>query len=84
MIESQLTQVIFWLGLIAALPAFYRFVYAGSSLIWHKYFPVKKIEIQLVDEDKTLIKNIVLDLGKQDTQRIIDLIESSRKKGKVR
>lgn len=84
MIQSQLTQVIFWLGLIAALPAFYRFVYAGSSLIWHKYFPVKKIEIQLVDEDKTLIKNIVLDLSKQDTQRIVDLIESSRKKGKVR
>ncbi len=84
MIQSQLTQVIFWLGLIAALPAFYRFVYAGSSLIWHKYFPVKKIEIQLVDEDKSLIKNIVLDLSKQDTQRIVDLIESSRKKGKVR
>ncbi|HFK4066151.1 TPA: hypothetical protein ACG1UU_003587 [Kluyvera ascorbata] len=84
MIQSQLTQVIFWLGLIAALPAFYRFVYAGSSLIWHKYFPVKKIEIQLVDEDKTLVKNIVLDLDKQDTQRIIDLIESSRKNGKVR
>lgn len=84
MIQSQLTQVIFWLGLFAALPAFYRFVYAGSSLIWHKYFPVKKIEIQLVDEDKTLIKNIVLDLDKQDTQRIIDLIESSRKKGEVR
>lgn len=84
MIQSQLTQVIFWLGLIAALPALYRFVYAGSSLIWHKYFPIKKIEIQLVDENKSLIKNIVLDLDKQDTQRIIDLIESSRKKGKVR
>lgn len=84
MIQSQLTQVIFWLGLIAALPAFYRFVYAGSSLIWHKYFPVKKIEIQLVNEDKTLIKNIVLDLDEKDTQRIIDLIESSRKNGKVR
>lgn len=84
MIQSQLTQVIFWLGVIAALPAFYRFVYAGSSLIWHKYFPVKKIEIQLVNEDKTLIKSVVLDLDKQDTQRIIDLIESSRQKGKVR
>ncbi|HAS1739244.1 hypothetical protein ASV33_14255 [Enterobacter hormaechei subsp. xiangfangensis] len=84
MIQSQLTQVIFWLGLIAALPAFYRFVYAGSSLIWHKYFPVKKIEIQLVNEDKALIENIVLDLDKQDAKRVIELIESSRKKGKVR
>lgn len=64
------------------LPAFWRFVYAGFSLIWRKYFPVKKVEIQLVNEDKTLIKRIVLDLDKQTSKRVIDLMKASLNNGK--
>lgn len=74
-------QIIFWLGVIATLPALYRFVYACSSIIWRKLFPIKTIEIQILDEDKTLIESLTLELNPHDSKRIIDLMDAGMRKG---
>lgn len=81
MMQNQLMQLIFWLGVIVSLPTLYRFVYAGSALIWRKLFPTRNIEIKIFDADKSLIKSITLHLDKRDRKRVIDLISDASSKG---
>lgn len=81
MIQQQLVQLVFWLGVIVSLPTFYRFVYAGSALIWRQLFPTRKVEIQMLDPDRKIIKSLTIKLDGKDRKRVIDLIEEARSTG---
>lgn len=81
MIQQQLVQIVFWLGVIVSLPTFYRFVYAGSALIWRQLFPTRKVEIRMLDTDRKVIKTLTIKLDGKDRKRVIDLIEEASSTG---
>ena len=70
-------QIVFWLGVIMSLPAFYRFAYATSSLIWRKIFPTRKIRIQLLADDRTVSRSVTIQLDRNDGRRIVDIIDAA-------
>jgi len=84
MIQQQLIQIVFWLGVIVSLPTFYRFVYAGSALIWRQLFPIRKVEIRMHDSERRLIKTLTIKLDGKDGKRVIDLIEDASSKGSAK
>ncbi|EOC0702628.1 hypothetical protein ACIU3Q_005854 [Salmonella enterica subsp. enterica serovar Kokomlemle] len=77
MIQQQLAQIVFWLGVIVCIPTFYRFVYAGSALLWRQIFPTKTIEVRLYNHEHILEKTITIQLDKKNSKKIIDLIEEA-------
>ncbi|MEZ2378887.1 hypothetical protein [Enterobacter sp. RCC_40] len=81
MIQQQLLQIVFWLGLIISLPTFYRFVYAGSSLLWRKVFPTRIVELRFYSENRSLEKTVTLRLDQEDGKKIVDLIDDATNHG---
>ncbi|HFO2762558.1 TPA: hypothetical protein ACHJKB_005557 [Klebsiella variicola] len=77
MIQQQLVQIVFWLGVLVCLPTFYRFVYAGSSLIWRKLFPTRVVEIRLLDSNRNTENIVTIHLDRKDGKKIVDLIEEA-------
>ena len=84
MIQHQLLQIVFWLGVIVSLPTFYRFVYAGSALIWRHLFPTRKVEIRMLDSERRPLKTVVIKIDGSDGKKIIDLIEEASTKGSAK
>ncbi|QWW78027.1 hypothetical protein KQ929_12140 [Leclercia pneumoniae] len=80
MIQQQLIQIVFWLGVIVSLPTFYRFVYAGSALIWRQLFPTRKVEIRMHDSEHRLIKTLTIKLDGSEGKKVVDLIEEAKSK----
>lgn len=80
MIQQQLVQFVFWLGVIVSLPTFYRFVYAGSALIWRHLFPTREVEIRLLDNDHQPVKTVTITLDKKSRKSVVDLIEEAKAK----
>lgn len=74
-------QIVFWLGVIVSLPTFYRFVYAGSALIWRQIFPTRKVEIRVLDSERRSLKTITIKVDGSEGKRIIDLIEEASARG---
>lgn len=81
MIQQQLLQIVFWLGVIISLPTFYRFVYAGSSLLWRKVFPTRIVEIRFYSANRSLEKTVTLRLDQEDGKKIVDLIDDATNHG---
>ena len=81
MIQQQLLQIVFWLGVIISLPTFYRFVYAGSALLWRKVFPTKVVELRFYDANRSLEKTVTLRLNQEDGKKIVDLIDDATNHG---
>ncbi|GAB4592129.1 hypothetical protein ETAR_17320 [Edwardsiella tarda] len=81
MIQQQLLQIVFWLGVIVSLPTFYRFVYAGSALLWRKVFPTKVVELRFYSPENKLEKTVTLHLDAEDGKRIVDLIDNATAHG---
>jgi len=77
-------QIVFWLGVIVCLPTFYRFVYAGSALLWRQLFPTRNVEIRLLDQQHHLIKSVTIKLDRRDGKKIVDLIEEATAKGSTK
>ncbi|QNE49255.1 hypothetical protein [Klebsiella michiganensis] len=77
MIQQQLVQIVFWLGVIVCLPTFYRFVYAGSSLLWRILFPTKVVEIRFLDSNQKIENIVTIQLDRKDGKKIVDLIEEA-------
>ncbi|EMY3087150.1 hypothetical protein [Raoultella ornithinolytica] len=77
MIQQQLVQIVFWLGVIVCLPTFYRFVYAGSSLLWRRLFPTKVVEIRFFDSNQKIENIVTIQLDRKDGRKIVDLIEEA-------
>ncbi|MHA6305718.1 hypothetical protein ACX3SV_01195 [Hafnia paralvei] len=84
MVQEQLLQIVFWLGVIISLPTFYRFVYAGSALIWRKAFPTRDIQIQVLDENHDVVKAVTLKLERDDGLRIVKLIDDALAQAKAK
>lgn len=81
MIQQQLLQIVFWLGVIISLPTFYRFVYAGSSLLWRKVFPTRIVELRFYRANRSLEKTVTLRLDQEDGKKIVDLIDDATNHG---
>lgn len=81
MIQQQLLQIVFWLGVIISLPTFYRFVYAGSSLLWRKVFPTRIVELRFYSANRSLEKTVTLRLDQEDGKKIVDLIDDATNHG---
>ncbi|AYL71154.1 hypothetical protein ACAY42_000685 [Citrobacter freundii] len=81
MIQQQLLQIVFWLGVIISLPTFYRFVYAGSALLWRKVFPTKVVELRFYNANRSLEKTVTLRLNQEDGKKIVDLIDDATNHG---
>ncbi|WP_410733984.1 hypothetical protein [Citrobacter freundii] len=81
MIQQQLLQIVFWLGVIISLPTFYRFVYAGSALLWRKVFPTKVVELRFYNANHSLEKTVTLRLNQEDGKKIVDLIDDATNHG---
>lgn len=77
MIQQQLLQIVFWLGVIVSLPTFYRFVYAGSALLWRKIFPTKIVELRFYSSEHMLEKTVTLHLDAEDGKKIVELIDDA-------
>ncbi|MBC3378474.1 hypothetical protein H8I69_04995 [Serratia fonticola] len=84
MLAQQMIQLIFWLGVIAFTPTFYRFCYAASGLMWRHFFPTRKFEIVFKDEDTNTKRSVLIKLPKDDSKTLVKLIEEevSRQKGR--
>lgn len=81
MIQQQLLQIVFWLGVIISLPTFYRFVYAGSALLWRKVFPTRVVEIRFYNANRSLKKTVTLRLDQENGKKIVDLIDDATNHG---
>ncbi|MCU6680672.1 hypothetical protein M8320_01410 [Leclercia sp. H6W5] len=81
MIQQQLLQIVFWLGVIVSLPTFYRFVYAGSALLWRKVFPTRIVELRFYSANRSLEKTVTLHLDQEDGKKIVDLIDDATSYG---
>lgn len=77
MIQQQLVQIVFWLGVLVCLPTFYRFVYAGSSLLWRRLFPTRVVEIRFLDANHKIENIVTIQLDRKDGKKIVDLIEEA-------
>lgn len=77
MIQQQVLQLIFWLGVIFCLPTFYRFSYAGSTLLWRKLFPTRIVEIQYLDERNNITRKITVTLDRSRSKSIAQLIREA-------
>lgn len=77
MIQQQILQLIFWLGIILCIPAFYRFSYAGSALLWRKIFPTRRVEIQYLDEKSKVSKKVLITLDRSGAKRVAQLIREA-------
>ncbi|HBW4601538.1 TPA: hypothetical protein ME601_004212 [Klebsiella pneumoniae] len=77
MIQQQLVQIVFWLGVLVCLPTFYRFVYAGSSLLWRRLFPTRVVEIRFLDSTHKIENTVTIQLDRKDGKKIVDLIEEA-------
>lgn len=84
MIQQQLLQIVFWLGVIVSLPTFYRFVYASSALLWRKLFPTKIVELRFYTSEHTLEKTVTLHLDTEEGKKIVDLIDDATAHGHSR
>jgi hypothetical protein len=84
MLAQQIMQLIFWLGVIAFVPTFYRFCYAASGLLWRHFFPTRKFEITFKDEDSNTQRLIQIKLPKDDSKTLVKLIDEaiSHQKGR--
>ncbi|ENB7482749.1 hypothetical protein [Enterobacter hormaechei] len=81
MIQQQLLQIVFWLGVIISLPTFYRFVYAGSALLWRKIFPTRIVELRFYNANRSLEKTVTLRLDQEDGKKIVNLIDDATNQG---
>ena len=77
MIQQQLLQIVFWLGVLVSLPTFYRFVYAGSALLLRKIFPTKIVELRFYSAERMLEKTITIHLDAKDGKKIVELIDDA-------
>ncbi|HBM2903211.1 TPA: hypothetical protein LVL13_004468 [Klebsiella oxytoca] len=77
MIQQQLVQIVFWLGVLVCLPTFYRFVYAGSSLLWRRLFPTRVVEIRFFGSNHKIENIVTIQLDRKDGKKIVDLIEEA-------
>ncbi|EPR9646186.1 hypothetical protein L1C42_27620 [Klebsiella pneumoniae] len=84
MIQQQLVQIVFWLGVIVCLPTFYRFVYAGSSLLWRRLFPTRFVEIRFLDSNRKIENKVTIQLDRKDGKKIVDLIEEATLEDKAK
>lgn len=85
MIHQQVLQIVFWLGVIMCLPAFYRLVCAASALFWRKFFPTKIVELRIHDEELNTTKVVTITLDKKRRKSVMALIDdATAKDGKCR
>lgn len=77
MVQQQILQLIFWLGIVLCIPTFYRFSYAGSALLWRKIFPARHVEIQYLDEEKKVVKRVSITLDRSGAKRVAKLLREA-------
>lgn len=58
-LTSLLTDLVFWLGVLAVSPMAFTLSKVLSGLLWAKLFPVRKVEIRYKRADGTVTQAIV-------------------------
>lgn len=74
---QQIAQLVMWIGVIMIIPAFYRFCYASSALIWRKIFPTKTFEVRFRDEENHIDRTITITLPKDKSKTLVSLIDEA-------
>ncbi|EPY4496971.1 TPA: hypothetical protein ACTW3A_001585 [Klebsiella quasipneumoniae subsp. quasipneumoniae] len=81
MLNEQIAQLVIWVGVIMVIPAFYRFCYAATALLWRRLFPVKDLEIHYKDESGQIENIIKIRLPKDKRKTLVSLIDDAVKEG---
>lgn len=76
-LNMQIAQLIFWIGVIMIIPAFSRFCYSASALLWRRLFPTKVFEFRYHEEESGVTKTLVIKVPSKKGKMLTTLIEEA-------
>ena len=75
--NSQIEQLILWIGVILIIPTFSRFCYVVSSAAWRKIFPTNTFEIKYLDEESGFNRVVTVKVPRRKGKILVNLIDDA-------
>jgi len=84
MLAEQVLQLIGWIGVLFCLPTLFRFAYAASGLLWRKLFPIRRLQITLIDEEAKTKQTLFLKLNRKDGRSMVRILDDALAQSKAK